>query len=537
MKQLTAARECDIFQPLNGSFPQRISMKNKKILFILIFFLIFGLRADEKQTSAPARKQAVAHRKTGRALLEMGLFISISAANYWRKYAKFIEDWQFTLTWKDQKRKFFSSEGLRLDSNNMRLNWTHAWSGALYYSFARSNGLSPLTSFFFSSGGSLFWEYIAEWREISSINDHIFTWVGGPAIGEPLFQIAKHFRSRSGFANRIATLLNWPLALNDLLDGKNRLARIPTQDWSDFHFSFGGKHGPKSPADKASGHAALDLSLSLVTLTGYGWPGSGSGYSRQPIDNEFRVSVSFNEQLIEEFSAHTRTVLGGWWWKKVSIDQRGFLRGAEYWLGWVTAWDIFQKKTLVPYDGNDLGMTDPWFEREQPTRFTDKLTSIHMIGPDFNLTSYSGRLTARFDLEATVDFSMINSLAYNRYSADHDVWGVKTTLHNWGYYYALGYTLHGRLDLNYGLCRAQAAIKYQRFASIQGLDRFQNDITDDSRLADSRLIYSAGLTAQLPRSPLFLSLNVETIKRWGRFHEVSISNHEVRFFYRLGVCF
>ena len=28
--------------------------------------------------------------------------------------------------------------------------------------------------------------------------------IGGPAIGEPLFQIADHFRSRPGLANRIA---------------------------------------------------------------------------------------------------------------------------------------------------------------------------------------------------------------------------------------------------------------------------------------------------------------------------------------------
>ena len=55
-----------------------------------------------------------------------------------------------------------------------------------------------------------------------------------------------------------------------------------------------------------------------------------------------------------------------------------------------------------------------------------------------------------------VDFSMINSLPYNDYSAGHDVWGVKTTLRNWGYYYALGYSLGGRLDLRYGGLRTEA---------------------------------------------------------------------------------
>jgi hypothetical protein len=513
-------------------------VKNKNFLFLVIFFIVFGLWAAENKADIQSQEEVKPAPKVGRAFLEMGLNLTVSAVNYWFKYSKFIEDWQFTLTWKDQKRKFFTSEGLRLDSNNLRLNWTHAWSGALYYNWARSNRLSSFASFLFSSGGSLIWEYVAEWREISSINDHVFTWAGGPAIGEPLFQIADHFRSRPGLVNRIACLLlNPPMAINDLLDGKNRVPRLSTRDWSDFRFSLGGKQGPASPADNASGHAVLDLDLRLVTLPGYGRPGSGSGYSQQPIDNEFRISLSFNGRLFEESSARTSCVLGGWWWKEVRADESGALHGAESWLGWVTAWSIFQKKTIAPYDGDELGMTDPWFAREQPTRYTDKLSSIHIIGPAFNLTRYSGRLTVRLDLEATVDFSMINALAYNRYSADHNVWGVKTTLHNWGYYYAFGYNLIGRLDLRCGMVRASAGINFQRFSSIQGLDRFQDDLTDDSRLADSRLIYSTGLTAQLPRTPLFLSLNVETINRWGRFHEVSVSNREVRFFYQLGISF
>jgi hypothetical protein len=478
MERLTAGRDCVIFQPLNGSFPQGIPVKNKKLLFLAIFLIVSGLRAADKPAAGQSEDESKPKKKVGRAFIEMGVNWSISAANYWKKYSQFIEDWQFTLTWKDQKRKFFTSEGLRLDSNNLRLNWTHAWSGALYYNWARSNRLSPFVSFLFASGGSILWEYVAEWREISSINDHIFTWAGGPAIGEPMFQIANHFRSRPGLANRIACLINPPLAINDFLDGKSA-PRLPTRDWSDFRFSVGGKQGPASPLDGAKMHATFNLDLRLVTLPGYGRPGTGSGYSRLPIDNEFEVAYSFNEHMIEEFSGRTRGVLSGWWWKNVRADESGALRGSESWLGAVMSWDIFQKKAVAPYDGNDLGMTDPWFVREQPTRYTDKHSSMHLIGPAFNLTSYSGKLTTRLDLEATFDFSMINSLAYNDYSAGHDVWGVKTTLHNWGYYYSLGYSLVGRLDVRRGPFRAEAGIRYQRFHSIQGLDRFQDRLAAD----------------------------------------------------------
>jgi hypothetical protein len=513
-------------------------VKNKKILFLAIFLLISGLRADEKHADALVLRQAHPAAKTGRAFLEIGINLVVSAVNYWHKYSKFIEDWQFELNWKDQKRKFFTSEGLRLDSNNMRLNWTHAWSGALYYNWGRTNHLTPSASFLFSSGASLFWEYFAEWREISSINDHVFTWFGGPAIGEPLFQIAGHFRSRPGLANRIACLLTDPiLGINDFIDGRNGGPRIPTREASDFRFSLGGKQGPASPADRSRSHASLELDLRRATLPGYGQPGSGSGYSARPLDNGYRIAFSFNGRLVEEFYAGTRSVLSGWWWKNVRADDSGARHGTEAWLGPVMSWEFFQKKPVVPYDGKELGMTDPWFERPQPTQYTDKHSTMHLIGPAFNLTSYAGALTARLDLDATFDFSMINSLAYNQYSADHDVWGVKTTLHNWGYYYALGYTLGSRLDVRYEGLRAEAGVHFQRFRSIQGHDRFQKDILDDSPLSDSLLSYRAALSATIPRTPLFLSLNLEGIDRRGRFHEVSEKSHELRFFYRLGVSF
>ncbi len=317
-------------------------MKNKKFQFLLIFFMVFGLWAAENRDDTQSKEEAKPAKKVGRAFIEMGINMTVSTLNYWDKYAKFIEDWQFTLTWKDQKRKFFTSEGLRLDSNNLRLNWTHAWSGALYYNWARTNHLSPLASSLFAFGGSLIWEYFAEFREVASINDNIFTTIGGPAIGEPLFQIADHFRSRPGFANRIACLLVDPvLGINDFIDGKSRVPRLPTRDWSDFRFRLGGKQGPASPADNNSGHAALDLDLRLVTLPGYGHAGSGSGYSRQPVDNEYRVSCSFNGRLFEELSMHTRCVLSGWWWKDVRADESGrtawrrILAGAGHGLGFL----------------------------------------------------------------------------------------------------------------------------------------------------------------------------------------------------------
>ncbi|MCX6545237.1 MAG: DUF3943 domain-containing protein [Acidobacteria bacterium] len=475
---------------------------------------------------------------TGRAMLEMGGFLSYSASNYWRKYASFIEDWQFKLTWRDQTRKWFTSEGLRLDSNNFRLNWTHGAAGALYYSFARSNGFGPGGSFLFAAGGSLLWEYGAEWREISSINDHVYTAIGSVPIAESLFQVSNHFRNRHGLANRLGELATNPLvAINDLLDGKGRPPRVATDQWHDFRLSTGGLRGAPLADSDAATQNVLSLDLRTVTLPGYGKAGTGSGRTDGTIDSGFHFDAKALGLNVEEFSISARTTLLGWWWRDIRQDGQGLRHGHDLWLGAQVAWDMVQKIPVAPYDGHDLGMKDKWLPREQPTRFTDKLSSVHFPGPTVSLTTYAGRLRTRIDLGAALNFSMVNSLPFNQYSATHSTWGSKTTLHNWGYYYALGTTLIGHAEAEMGVWRATADADYRRFASIQGLDRYQGDITDDSRLTDSRLVSAASVSVRIPRTPVFGMLKVEGIDRRGRFHEIAAHTHEARFSYEIGVCF
>ncbi|MEI6667459.1 MAG: DUF3943 domain-containing protein [Acidobacteriota bacterium] len=493
---------------------------------------------DLNDPLAPDVRPASRPRQTGRATIEMGTFIAWSAANYWRKYASFVEDWQFRLTWKDQARKWFTSEGLRLDSNNMRLNWTHGAAGGVYYSFGRSNGFGAGESFLFAAAGSVLWEYGAEWREISSINDHVFTAVGGMAIAEPLFQFGSYFRNRPGAANRLAAVATNPLvALNDLLDGANRPTRTPTSRWHDFRLSTGAVRGLPLPDSAAETLNVVNLDLRLVTLPDYGVAGKGSGRFRDTIDAGFHADVHASGSRVEEFNLGSRALLFGRWWKDVGQDDAGVRRGHDLWVGIQVAWDVFQKKPIAPYDGHDLGMKDQWFPREQPTRYTDKGSSVHLPGPTVGLTMYAGKLRTRLDLGAALNFSMINSLPFNQYSATHDTWGVKTTLQNWGYYYALGATLTGSAEAEYGAWSAAANLDYRRFGSIQGLDRYQNQVTDDGRLVDSRLVTAASLTVRLPRTPVFATVAVRGIDRRGWFHETAAHVRETRVSYEMGVNF
>lgn len=76
----------------------------------------------------------------------------------------------------------------------------HPFIGSLYYNTFRSQGASPRTSFLFSTGQSLLWEYVIEAiAEQPSIQDLLFTSTLGSVFGE-LSHRATIRMSRNGFS-------------------------------------------------------------------------------------------------------------------------------------------------------------------------------------------------------------------------------------------------------------------------------------------------------------------------------------------------
>lgn len=205
---------------------------------------------DEEKPAPPPAVRA----SGGRAAFEIGILMAYSQARYWLNYAKFIEDWQFHLSWRDQRKRFFTFKAWMFDSNAFSLNWTHTFAGVLYYQFGRTNGLSWPRSFLFSLGGSLWWEYVAEWREIISLNDNIMTGLGGFSAGEAWFQLGKYFIGKKGVVNRILSFtVNPVLKFNHWLDlrkGKNR-SLGPEPGWHDFQLFLGRKRMPTSSDRKS----------------------------------------------------------------------------------------------------------------------------------------------------------------------------------------------------------------------------------------------------------------------------------------------
>lgn len=490
---------------------------------------------------------------TGRALLESAALITGSTIDYWRHYAHFQDDWQFKFTWKDQKRRFFTAESPKFDSNAFWFNWTHAASGAAYYNMARTNGLNSRVSLLFSFGLSTLWETACEWREIISTNDMIFTSFGGPAIGEPLYQISSFFSHKSGIFNQLLSAVFDPfLPANNWFDRKKGPAWNSQKAGSadDFSLFLGIRKVSVSPADQqavASTESRYDqfnfgLDMNLITIPGYFEDKSLSYFSWDTLYSQVNVGFNFSPAGLEEFNIKSGAVLFGYVYQKAYYNSQRELRGNNFFIGFGTLFEVYRKRPVAWYDstldvpsgGNNLSDAR-FYNRPTPTQFTDKLSSISPLGIVINLGHFQPGFKWEWNTGLYGDFAMVNALAYNLYSQDHDVSGVKTTLLNWGYYYAAGITVSSAFKAYWRHWSFRSDLTYESFDSIQGQDRYQflGVVTDDFKIYDNLWGWRFKIGYQIPKTPLELALVSERTKRTGHISDTSSYYLEHRLYYQL----
>jgi hypothetical protein len=471
-------------------------------------------------------------KRWGRAWLELLPMITVSQFNYWIKYSKWIEDWQFKFTWKDQKKRFFSLEALKFDSNDFQTNWTHAGAGAIYYNFARANNLTWAESFLFNTAVSLYWEYLVEWREVVSVNDNIWTALGGVPIGEALFQTSRFISRRPGVFNKIiAGLLNPILTFNQWLDRKKGIPYTGRQDEVHrFRLSAGQKQSSQTGGE-ADVHSHFGIDTEIIHIPGYGRAGSFSRGIKDTMSTRMHLDMTLSRQGVEELYTFTRVVLTGYAGQRLTQQGSRGLKGFSYFLGAGSGFELYKKRSVWEYDsGSYFFYADEYREIPLPTRFTDKFSTINVVGPVFDIAFFAPRTRLRLCLEAYFDFAMVNALALNDYTGIYGLVGAKATLANYGYYYGLGYNASADLDFRYRDIEVGAGIEYRYYDSIEGIDRFQDSITDDFNLVDSRLAYRFSLGYWFPHTPLGLLFTFEEFDRRGRIKEISRRRFDTRIY-------
>ncbi|MDD8020008.1 MAG: DUF3943 domain-containing protein [Acidobacteriota bacterium] len=480
----------------------------------------------------PVEYQQLTNRQPARsrATIELLAMMSVSGIDYWRQYSQFLEDWQFHLTWHDQKKRFLTLQANRFDHNNFSLNWRHSLAGMLYYQLARSNNLPWWNSMFYSIGGSLFWEYIVEWREVISINDNILTGFGGYMLGESWFQIGRYFLNSPRKPLHYLSWLNPFIRINGWLEEKKSLSphfHPFNYQVQDVFLLAGYRNSPTSTSGGNTGNMFFRFGSQIFTEPLYGLPGKINETFKNPFYTQLDYSLMYHGQSREELELEARVIPWGKFIQNISEDKKGY--SLIYGLG--SAFHTYVKRPVTDYDAGQVKINDPeGFHFEEPRDFRDKLSAVHLLGPVFDGKYYGHKWSCRLTAEAYFSFGMINALALNKYSLDHDVQGMKTTVTCYGYYYALGPALGTSVEIAYSPVRLRGFVNYVYYRSIQGLAELQSQLEDDSAIKDSRWHTGLQLLCQLPVSNLSLFTSIEWVGRWGVLHEVSDRKLEKRYY-------
>lgn len=505
----------------------------------------FSLAGPEEAGGPGASSAAPAGTETPpkirRAIVQLGLLAAYSTYRYWADYHRWVEDWQYELTCADQYRRFLTTEAIRFDSNNFVTNWTHAFAGLLYYQFARTNHLTWEGSLLASTVSSLFYEYISEWREVISVNDMFLTSFGAYELGEPIFQITEYFHHQKAPLLRALGFLNPINALNHRLDRKDPASKAyAAPGWHAFALTVGWWHAAET------GRRALSAGLfgfdgQIVHVPEYGRPGEVRRTIRTTSLSEFAFDGAFGRRpagedglsngFAEEIDLYARVVGRAWYRQKID----GLGRGYALSLGLGSALSYLRKRPTL-YDSKTVQVhIDPL--PAAPTDFRDKYSIAHLAGPVLDWTRFGRRLKVRVVADAYLDFALMNAFAFNAYSAAHSIAGLKTTMSYFGYAYSLGGSASARVELERGGLWLRGLASVGAWDSWEGLDRFEDELTNDVNVTDTRFRGLVKAGWRVPGAPVRAFVGFEGVRRWGRIGDVRAASWDTRTFAGLSYLF
>jgi len=486
----------------------------------------------------------------GRALLQLTGHFAYATTSYWVRQDVMKEDWEYQLTWKDQKKRLLFIDSWTFDSNTFQFNWTHSLAGSLYYNYARANRFTPLQSFLFGIGASYFWEFVVEFKEKVSINDSIGTPMGGITIGESMFQLGRFFRSQKPtLLNRLARIVSNPvLSLNELLYKKKNRYQYSFEGidyWNDFRLYLGPRFDNIS-GDTTNNFIQVGIETQLNLIPEYGKPEASNRFINHTAFTQFDVGGTLNKKGIYEFNIFAKSVFFGFFIQDIfpsdnlhqdngemnkAVTQDDDVRGYSFFAGIGSSFDMMMKNSSV--------LEEKTIENSTLPDETDKYCIINLLGPTIDFSLYRKNLHIRLNADAYGDFSLIHSHAFKDYSEIYELGKTKSTLKSHGYYYALGITLASLLQVNYSNLEIKGILKYHYFNSIEGLDRFQEDIekADDVNLIDHRWHYNIGLGYRIPNTSIQLVFGWEQWKRKGSVDDFVRKSSERRSYIQIKYLF
>lgn len=451
----------------------------------------------------------------GRAALEMMGVLAIGVGQYWLSASSNHRDWDFP-----KLSERFEEQNIRFDNNtHVTNNMLHPLAGSAYYGLSRANGLSVGESVLYAQVSSAIWEWGLEWREKVSINDMVITTAGGTAVGEFFVQLAAYLNSApdgGGWPQQAAAAtLGFPVWVHDKLDQRSADPR-PAKDGLGFssayhhRFTLDLQNAWLDDAAERQGQTrGVRLAAQLASLPGFLAPETFARPFARGDFTEALLDLEFDGSGLQNVDVGFDAVLAGYYAQWATPQVLGLITGVGTGLEFV--------------DRNSLD-------------YGDQYALAHFVGP--SLVFFRNGETVSWTLASRLygDFAPIRSLAWPRVHAADPSAVYKSSLEG-EYQYNLGFSNRYYAELRLHALLVSGEYSWGRYQSIEGLDRFQEQITRDLQgteaLDERRLV----VALEPPGIPIRAYTGIERSSHVSHLGGFSGARLERRFIAGMGVTF
>lgn len=410
-----------------------------------------------------------------RTAIEVGVALSAGAVGYLVTWKENSVDFDYGFA-EGLKKKIITGEAINFDENIKFNNIGHAFAGAIYYGAARSNGFNSLESLLVTFVSSAAWEFF-EYQEAFSINDQIFTPLGGYVIGEASYQMTCALLAKdSTFAKAIGYLTNPAIAANHLLDSRSRkqdkFAGQPDckkPRWSEISLYVGLDNGQKPYETKSNSDLFFGINSKVINIGEYGKNGKEAKLIYDTAMTEAIIEGGTNDGLLD-LKVIAKTVMAAYYKKNIKSDENGEIQGYDFLIG--------------------VGSAATWNDRggKEFSKDEDFYGTVNILGLNAHADVYYKGVNFRVDFGIYGDFAMVKSYALNNYKQhmNGDLSQENGNISGKGYYWGYGLTSLAAISLSKGRVRVGYEGQFSASESINSGNRTQG--SNPSTFRDSYMM-------------------------------------------------
>lgn len=433
--------------------------------------------------------------------LELAAILGGGQIFYWALHNDMVGDWDF------EKKDMFTKKRVRYDDNALFFNFGHALAGWLYYDAARSNGFTALESTLVTFVTSTVWETVNEYHEVMSLNDEVFTGVGGAIVGETFFQIKNMLKAHKPGADvtKVITALYSPIDFIGSHFSNTKMAGIEkygfeSEEIAKFDFVYALGFAESTGSDN---HRYLHLGfesevLHLPTET----QGQESYIANHIVGSKLEATLAESGVTYGQRRLFMQNILSAYFKKNMELDETQRLRGYSFVLG--LAQSLEYQRTSI--DNND-----------------DFYAIVHVLGPTLDIITFFKDVRVRMSAQVFGDFSMVKVTAIEEYEKAVGTTAFNSSLnsllrtHKYDYTYGVSYL--SQLEVSYNQFNFGASYINADSQSVGGRSRYP---TEKDMVAD--------VTEQIHRSKVWVTyvpesfnwfefgISVERIRRSGELY-------------------